>query len=117
MAAKIVIVHDNPDFRDSAEAVLLAAGHEVWSYSTALAALVAINGLPPINLLITCVRFPPGESNGVALARSARLKHRDIKILFVTAPEFQMEAEELGTFLAAPASISDLLQAVQKVLA
>jgi CheY-like chemotaxis protein len=117
MPAQIVIVHNDAEFRSSAEAGLLARGYALRSFSTALEALLGLDEPQQVDLLITRIRFPPGESNGVALARSARLKHRDIKILFVAAPEFREEAEEMGAFLAAPASIPDLLEAVQKLLA
>jgi CheY-like chemotaxis protein len=116
MPAQIVIVHDNLDFRSGAEAGLLAHGYAVRSFSTALAALLGLDEPHQVDLLITRVRFPPGASNGVALAQSVSLKHRDVKILFVTAPEFRAEAEEIGTYLAAPVTIPDLLEAVQKVL-
>jgi DNA-binding response OmpR family regulator len=109
--------HDDLEFRSSAEAALLARGYAVRSFSTALAAMLGLDEPQLVDLLITRVRFPPGASNGMALARSARLKHKDVKILFVAAPEFQVEAEEIGTYLAAPATIPDLLEAVQKVLA
>jgi DNA-binding NtrC family response regulator len=85
MPAHIVIVHDNLEFRSGAEAGLLAHGYAIRSFKTALAALLGLDEPQVVNLLITRVRFPPGESNGMALARSARLKHPEIKILFVAA--------------------------------
>src|SRR4029077_16510468 len=82
MLAHVVIVHDNLEFRSSAEASFLAHGYPVRSFSTALEALLSLDEPQLVDLLIPRVRFPPGESNGMALALSARLKHRNIKILF-----------------------------------
>jgi DNA-binding NtrC family response regulator len=117
MPAQIVIVHDDLEFRSGAEAALLAHGYAVRSFSTALEALLGLKEPQRVDLLITRVRFPPGKSNGMALARSAGLMHRDIKMLFVAAPEFREEVEAVGTFLAAPASIPDLVEVVGKLLA
>jgi len=43
MPAQIVIVHDNLEFRSSAEAGLLTLGYAVRSFSTALEALRGLN--------------------------------------------------------------------------
>jgi DNA-binding NtrC family response regulator len=115
--ADIMIVHDDLDYLYGAAAALLARGYAVRSYNTALAALIGLDEPQQVDLLITRVRFQPGASNGIALALSAGRHHRGVKILFVTAPKFQLEAEELGTFLAAPATIPDLLAAVDRLLA
>ena len=71
MPAHIVVVHDDPVFLDSITTALSAADHHVRTYSTALAAINAL-GEYSIDVLITRMRFPPGESNGLSLALIAR---------------------------------------------
>jgi hypothetical protein len=46
--------------------------------------------------LVTRVNFGPGKPHGVALARSARMHKRSIRVLFVVRPEHQEDCEEVG---------------------
>ena len=72
MPTHIAVVHDDPDFLDRIEVALSGAGDDIRTYSTALAALIALDEPHPIDVLITRMRFSPGESNGLSLALSAR---------------------------------------------
>jgi DNA-binding NtrC family response regulator len=116
MPAHIMIVHDDADFLERVETALLTAGYTINVFPTALAAMIAIDASPPIDVLITRMRFPEGQSNGVALALTARSVHKEIKILFFAALEFREETIELGAFLAAPTSVRDVVAAVEKLL-
>jgi hypothetical protein len=112
-----MLVHDDPDFVDAAAAALIGADHEVRIYSTALAALIDLEKPPQADLLITRIRFGPGNSNGVALAFAARRRFPGIKILFTASPEFRAETADLGVFLATPVAVPDLLDTVNILLA
>jgi CheY-like chemotaxis protein len=114
--AHIAVVHDDPEFLDRIAAALSGAGDDIRTYSTALAALIALDQPRPIDVLITRMRFPPGESNGLSLALIARRQNPNIKILFIAAPEFEEDAADLGTFLPTPVAIPDIINAVDGLL-
>ena len=109
MPARIVLVHDDPEFSEPVLAKLRAAGYDVVAFSNSMAAIAVLEHPRLIELLITRVRFPAGTPNGAALARMARLKRPGIKVLFTSFPEVQQHTEGLGEFLARP--ISDDLRA------
>ena len=99
MSARIVIVHDELEFRETALAALRAAGHEVLALPAGMAALDAVEAPEPIDLLITRVTFPAGDINGVALARMAKMKRPGLKILFAAREENRHYTEGIGEFL------------------
>jgi len=116
MGAIILIVHDDDHFIARAVAALQSAGNTVTTSSAVLEAIDQLDATPPPDVLVTRIRFGPGRSNGLALARMARYKHPRIKIIFTALRDFEQEAAGLGTFLAAPVSIPDLVAAVNEAL-
>jgi CheY-like chemotaxis protein len=74
MPARIVIVHDEPDFADSLTTALRSAGHDVATFMDPQVGWNALDKAHRVELLITRVAFPPGKPNGVSLARMARYK-------------------------------------------
>jgi hypothetical protein len=70
MPARIVIVHDEPEFAEA----------------NSMSGIDALEHAEHIELLIARVRFPSGTPNGAALARMARLKRPGIKVLFAAFP-------------------------------
>lgn len=116
MPARIVIVHDEPDFADSLTAALKSAGHDVAMFTDPTAGLDALDDARRVELLITRVTFPPGKPNGVSLARMARYKRPSIRVLFAALPEFAEHTEGLGEFMPMPVSVPDVMQAVIRLL-
>ena len=86
MPARIVVVHDDPEFIDRTVTALLAAGYDVTAFTDTISALAALEAAQWLELLITRVIFPPGQPNGVALARMARVKKPGVKVLFASSP-------------------------------
>ena len=85
-----------------------------------LSLLAAWGALEPgeqTELLITRVQFPPGRSNGIALARMARIKRRDIHIVFVARREFANQVDEQDAFLPMPVAVRDVVDVVKRLLA
>jgi DNA-binding response OmpR family regulator len=80
MPARIVIVHDEPDFADPLTATLRSEGHDVATFTDPTIGLDALDAARRVELLITCVNFPPGKPNGVSLARMARYRRPDIRV-------------------------------------
>ena len=116
MPAHIAIVHDDPDFLDRIEAALSGAGDDVRTYCTALAAINAFDETDPIDVLITRMRFPPGESNGLSLALIARRQNPHIKIVFIAAAEFAEDVADLGTLLPTTVDIPEILDTIDSLL-
>jgi DNA-binding NtrC family response regulator len=113
--ARVVVVHDNPTFADPL-AALLGAGQDVALFTDPMAALDALDTARTIEVLVTRVQFAPGQPNGIALARMARIKRPGIRVLFVARPKFARDAADLGTFMAHPVSVADVAQAVGRLL-
>jgi DNA-binding response OmpR family regulator len=113
MAPRLLVVHDEVEFVDAVVTSLKVAGHQVTAFPDPLAAWDAIE---EINVLITRVQFPPGKSNGLALARKARVNRPPTCILFVALPEFQKDVDDLGVFLPMPVNVADVVETVECLL-
>jgi DNA-binding NtrC family response regulator len=116
MPARVVVVHDEPGFVDELVTALTLAGHQVAAFTDPLAAWDALAAARLTEVLITCVQFPPGKSNGLALARMAHLKRRSIQVIFVARPELARECEDDGMFLPLPVPVSQIVKAVELLL-
>jgi DNA-binding NtrC family response regulator len=116
MSARVVIVHDDRGFLDPLASALRRAGHSVAGFSDPMAALTALDAPEKIALLITGVQFPPGKPNGVALACMARSKRRKIQVIFTARAEFAEYSEGLGTFIAVPVDLAEVVATVGRLL-
>ena len=116
MPARIVVVHDDPLFRECVTA-LATAGYDVKSFARSMEAIDALEAAGRIELLITRVAFSEGTPNGISLARMARLKKPGIRVLFAALAENQEHTEGLGEFLALPVTGPEIVAAVKRILA
>ena len=116
MPARVVVVHDNPDFIDPVVAGLRGVGLDVVTFTDTMSALNALEHAQRVELMITRVQFSKGQPSGVALARMAWMKRSGIKVLFVALPEMQMHTEGLGEFMAAPVATADVVAKVVEML-
>jgi len=116
MPARIVVVHDETDFLDEVATVLRSAGHEVATFTDPIAAWDAVEAGQKTEILVTRVRFPPGMSNGVALARKARSHRPGIKVIFTALPEYAQHTEGLGELLPMPVSAGVVFDTVIRLL-
>jgi DNA-binding NtrC family response regulator len=114
--ANLIIAYDEPTFAIPLEIGLRRAGHTVSVFSEPLEALNALETTRDVGMLITRVRFSPGQPHGIALARMARLKHARIQILFVARAEFAEEAKDLGEFIPMPANVVEVVKAVERMM-
>ena len=69
-----------------------------------------------LELLVTCLDFPPGKPNGIAFGRMARLKRPGIRVLFVGPADLEKHAEGLGTFLTSPVTVPQVVEGVLRML-
>jgi DNA-binding NtrC family response regulator len=117
MPARIVVVHDDQEFRETVTAALEAAGHDVKAFSDSMSAIDALETAERIELLITRVVFPEGKPNGVSLARMARVKKRGVRVLFAARNENREHIEGIGEFLAVPVTGPEIVATATRILA
>jgi DNA-binding NtrC family response regulator len=113
----VVVVHDEASIRDEFVNALHRAGYEVAGFSETRTALAVIETGGHIDLLISRVTFPKGTQHGVSLALMARLKHRNLKVLFVARQEMVEHTQGVGEVLQTPVLADDVVAKVQEMLA
>ena len=112
--AHILIVEDETADRYAAHKALTRAGYHVTTASGYLKALEEVCSERKIDLLLTDIVMPSGV-NGFALARMARMRRKDLKVLYMTAYDVP-NAEALGDILHKPLSEADLVAHVSTAL-
>lgn len=117
MQTRIVLVHDDDNFRTSVTLTLEAAGYDVMAFAGTMEAIGALEADEDIALLITRVQFPEGAPNGVSLARMARMKKPGIRILFTARGENRDHTEGVGEFLPVPVTGPEIVATVMRLLA
>jgi DNA-binding response OmpR family regulator len=90
MPAEVVIVHPDSGMASTLAHAFQARGWTVRYYAD-----------PPesaslIELLLTCVKFDDGRSNGQALALMTRSRRPNVKLLFMCAPGDEQHVSDLG---------------------
>jgi DNA-binding NtrC family response regulator len=116
MPAQIILVHDDAVFAEPVSCALRENGYEVMVFPDPLAAVSALETAERMDLVITRVEFPPGRSNGVALARMAHHKRPGVKLLFVCRPQFREHVEDLGELLPRPVAVAQVVDAAGRLL-
>src|SRR5215472_9476924 len=109
MPARIVFVHDDPEFLEPATAALRSAVHDVMTFSASMEALAALEESETVELLITRVRFPEGTPHGIALARMGQSKRPGLKVIFTAREDMEEFTEGLGELIPHPVNIPDLV--------
>jgi CheY-like chemotaxis protein len=113
----ILVVEDDEGYGEAVVQVLQKAGYTARVMSHFQPALEALEGDAPIDLLLTDIVMP-SRVNGVALSRMARMRRRDIKVLYLTGYDIPgIDREALGPVLRKPISPEDLIAEVERVLA
>jgi DNA-binding NtrC family response regulator len=117
MPARIVLVHDDPEFSECVATAMQAAGYDVAVFTSSMEAIDALEAAERIELLITRVAFPNGTPNGVCLALMAKMKKRDIRVLFAARDENREPTEGVGEFLPMPITGPEIVATVKRMLA
>ncbi len=112
--ACILLVEDDQGFREAAVGTLSGAGFKIIVAADYLAALTALESGEPIHLLLTDIVMENGV-NGFALARMARMRRKEIKLLYMTSYDIPTY-EALGRVLRKPLRDGELVSAVASVI-
>ena len=116
MPAQVVIVlPDSAELEDLAGAIRVN-GHSVQTFADPLPALEALEQARRIELLITSVKFPPGKSNGQALALMTRMRRPRIKVIFICPADEQEHIADLGYCLPPPVDVQAVAALVEDLL-
>jgi CheY-like chemotaxis protein len=117
MGARIVVAHSDLDSLQRISAALRQARYEVAEFADPMNALLALERPDPVAALVTKINFGDGILNGVALARLARSRRPDIKLVFAASPEYQLHTVGLGELVPPPIVGAAIVDAVERVLA
>jgi CheY-like chemotaxis protein len=112
---RVLLVEDTDADRYATKKALSDAGYEVLAATSYMRALELLCGDSPIDLLVTDIVMPSGV-NGFALARMARVRRPELKILYLTGYELPME-EALGKVLRKPIDDLQLVSEVNQAFA
>jgi CheY-like chemotaxis protein len=114
---QILVVDDDAACREAYCRVLRKAGFEVSAASDFRLALEILEADKPLDLLLIDIVMP-GSVNGLALSRMARMRRKNLKILYVTGYSIPgAEREALGPVLMKPIEEEQLVQEVERALA
>ncbi len=112
---RILLVDDEDGFRYTAEKALRDAGYDVRIAGDYQKALDILAGPEHLDLMVTDIVMPKGI-NGFALARMARMRRLDLKLLYVTSYDVPTN-EAVAKILRKPITDSDLVHEVDQALA
>lgn len=97
MAAKIVVAHNDHMYSVDLVAALAATGlTDVAHFSDPLIALDQLSHPKQIELLISRIDFGPGKLHGIALARMAKSRRSEIKVILLGEEEHRPYVDGTG---------------------
>jgi CheY-like chemotaxis protein len=113
---RILLVDDDELFRESTAAFLRSAGYSVQVAPDYRLALEILESDEPIDLLLTDIVMPD-RVNGMALTRMARMRRRDIRVIYLSGYDIPgLEREAHGTLLRKPVGDDLLLAEIARTL-
>ena len=115
--AHILVVEDDAAYREALGHILQREGYSVSLAADFRGALETLESEQPVDLMLVDIVMPD-RVNGIALARMARLRRRDIKIIYITGYDIPgIDREALGPILRKPVDDTALAQEIEKLLA
>jgi CheY-like chemotaxis protein len=116
MRGNVLLVEDDAFFRESSAKGLRQAGYIVHIAADHRGALDILDDERPIDVMCTDVVMPDGLG-GVALARLARLRRPNLKIIYVTGYEIPGLADHAkGPVLQKPIMTSQLVAEIGRLI-
>jgi DNA-binding NtrC family response regulator len=116
-AKQILLVDDDEVFRDATATLLRSVGHQVRTAPDHRLALEILERSDPVDLLILDIVMPD-RVNGFALARMARLRRPELKVIYISGFDIPGAATEaLGPIIRKPLDVDQLLDQIARILA
>jgi DNA-binding NtrC family response regulator len=115
-ARPILLVDDDEVFRETTAKLLRAAGYEVRLAPDFRLALQTLESDEPVDLLIVDIVMPD-RVNGLALARMARLRRPNLKIIYVSGYDLtDVSDQALGPILRKPVDADLLVDEIRRAI-
>ncbi|HEX3885481.1 MAG TPA: response regulator [Stellaceae bacterium] len=113
----ILIVDDDEGFREALGAQLRLVGYGVRLAPDYRLALEILESDETVDLLLLDIVMPD-RVNGLALGRMARLRRREIKIIYISGYDVTgLDREALGPIIRKPVNNDELLEEIRRLLA
>ena len=110
MPARVVVVHDDPEFIDALAEKL---GPDTMWFTDPVRALLALESAKTVAFLVTRLQFANRQSVGLSLARVTKAVRPDVRIIFTGAPGQQEYARDLGDFIPEPVRATHVAMVVE----
>jgi CheY-like chemotaxis protein len=94
----ILVVEDDQPLAYSLAKQLETAGYTVKSVGSSMTALDVLDSKANIDLLLVDIVMPPGQPNGLALGRMARMKRPGVKVAYMTGYDLDSKWLPDGVF-------------------
>ena len=113
----ILVVDDDPLYREALGKILGREGYHVSLTADFRGALEILETDQRVDLMLVDIVMPD-RVNGVALSRMARLRRKDLKIIYITGYSIPgIDREALGPILRKPVDDAVLVEEIAKLLA
>jgi CheY-like chemotaxis protein len=113
--AHILLVDDDEGFRYATAKALRTVGFEVVDVPDYRGALETLESDQPVHVLVTDILMPD-RIHGFALARMARMRRPELKVLYLTAYDLPTD-EAIGKVLRKPVTDTTLADEIRRALA
>lgn len=113
-AGRILVVEDDDVLSYALMRIFAVEGYAVAEAQDYREALRILEDGAPVDLLLTDLRLP--GVNGFALARMGRMRHHDLKVVYVTGYDDFPASEALGPVMRKPIDQDLLLGTVRTML-
>lgn len=114
--ATILLVEDDAQLAYALSRSLTIAGHQVITALNGMSAIETLDTDVRIDVLLADIVMPTGHPHGVALARMAQQKRRDLKVILMTGhPELRSEIGQYQ-FLLKPVAAELVIDAIDRAL-
>ena len=116
----VLVVEDDADARSTLAAMVTELGYRVLEAENGASALPILEQERPVNILLSDVIMPGGMS-GIDLAKAARKRRPDLKVLFVSGYDRMAIAQATKyddslRLLNKPFSLTDLARELQALI-
>jgi DNA-binding response OmpR family regulator len=111
---RIALIEDEPAVRTALASGIHHADYDVICAASGVEGLALLED-PAIDLAIIDIALP-GRMDGIALAREARRHNPSLRVIFTSGRPPPSDVSSLGEFVAKPARLATMLEAIARQL-